>query len=235
MRLLAPRLLTHPLVLHIDEAIEKGDPIPHEVEQMLQLGALVGIPPVPRGLDVPVSEEDLEWARTILDGHGHRDTIIAFHLSSKWLTGGWTGAHLASLFERLLSEIPGSSLLVTYGPADADAVVRYGEGAEERGAPHDERIHLVGNLTFGKWAALFRRGSVVVTPDTGALHVAAAAGRPVVAVYEKKSFYHCSRQWAPWRIPARIIEKNKYEETADAIAGALRYLLEEQSRKGAND
>jgi ADP-heptose:LPS heptosyltransferase len=51
--------------------------------------------------------------------------------------------------------------------------------------------------------ALLRRSVAVVTPNTGALHLAAAAGRPIVALYTLQTV-HVER-WLPWGVPYRAV------------------------------
>lgn len=51
--------------------------------------------------------------------------------------------------------------------------------------------------------ALLRRSAAVVTPNTGALHLAVAAGRPIVALYTLQTV-HVER-WLPWGVPYRAV------------------------------
>lgn len=224
LRALAPLLLTHPVVYHIDEAVERGGEIPHEVEQMLQLGLAVGLPGVPYPLEAPVRPQDEEWAGSEVERNCTGEPLVGLHLSPKWLSAGWTGENMAELLTDILEALAGSSLLVTWGAADRDAVMEYIEAMGEKHPSHD-KVHIAGNLTFGHWAALFRRCRAIVTTDTGSLHLAAAMGRPVVAVYEKATFYHCSRQWSPWKVPGRMIEKNEFSRSRVEIVAALKELL----------
>jgi ADP-heptose:LPS heptosyltransferase len=47
------------------------------------------------------------------------------------------------------------------------------------------------------------RSLVVITPDTGVLHLASATGRPVVALYTPTSV-HLDR-WLPRGVPYRVV------------------------------
>jgi ADP-heptose:LPS heptosyltransferase len=65
------------------------------------------------------------------------------------------------------------------------------------------RVVVAPALSVLEFTALLRRALVVVTPDTGALHLASAAARPVVALFTPTSV-HLDR-WLPWRVPYRYV------------------------------
>jgi ADP-heptose:LPS heptosyltransferase len=57
--------------------------------------------------------------------------------------------------------------------------------------------------SLGDLVALLRRAAVVVTPDTANVHVAAAAGRPVVGFYTPRSTV--VERWLPLGVPHRAV------------------------------
>lgn len=219
-RLLAPLLLTHPLVLDIDGQLARGEPVPHEVSQMLDLGAMLGLPAEEYPLEVPLDPRDSQWAQEALAQRGLDGPLLAFHLSPKWLTGGWTPEELGSLIYRAMAEGSFASAVVTFGPAEAEVVKALSPilaGSPPEGAGP---VSLLGDLPFGRWAGILSQAELVITTDTGALHLAVALGRRVVAVYEHATFAHCSRQWAPWQVPAHVVDKTDPERTqADILRG----------------
>jgi ADP-heptose:LPS heptosyltransferase len=231
-RLTAPFLLTHPLVFNIDKAVKSGMPVQHEVEQMLELVRFAGLTAKEAPLEVPIFDENTEWAKTVLGKHGMAQSLIGLHLSFKWLTGGWTAKDMATLFEQIPCIVPNSSLLVTYGPAEADAIVQVEDyyGIKLAGektclvATDKGKILLAGNLPFGRWSGLLQECRMVISPDTGSLHLATALKKPVVALYEKDTFNHCSTQWAPWKVPNRIIARSDFNSTSAEILQGIRQL-----------
>ncbi len=234
-RLLAPFLLTHPLVFNIDRAVKNGAPVLHEVEQMLELVRFTGLSAAETPLEVPVTGRDAEWAQHIIAEHGMAENLIGLHLSFKWLSSGWTAEDMAGLFKMILDAVPGSSLLVTYGPAEADAICRFEnyyrikltDGNPCLIATDKGKILLAGNLPFGRWAGLLQKCRLVVSPDTGSLHLAAALGKPVVALYERDTFNHCSSQWSPWKVPSSIIARSDFNTTSAKILQGIRQLYDD--------
>jgi heptosyltransferase-2 len=73
--------------------------------------------------------------------------------------------------------------------ADVDVAVMGSAGEEPlcrrvADAIRNERVlNLAGRTTFAEWAAVLRRCAVVVANDSGGMHLSAAVGTPVVALY----------------------------------------------------
>jgi ADP-heptose:LPS heptosyltransferase len=59
-----------------------------------------------------------------------------------------------------------------------------------------------GTLAFLNFCALIDAADVVVTNNTGPMHVAAALGTPVVALF---ALTNPPEQWGPWRVPHRML------------------------------
>ena len=237
-RMIGPQLLTHPMVVDIDGAVARRERVPHEVEQLLRLVQSVGLPARDRPLEVPLSTADSDWARAVIPGPADARVLIGLHLCEKWFSAGWTPLGLAVLVEQMLDAIPGSHIVITHGPWDADAAERlrpYLEGENGSRTPSvlSQRVSLLGDLTFGRWAGVLSLCRVVLTRDTGSLHLAAALGRPVVAIYERGSFHHNAQQWAPWMIPHHSLESGQCSETSAEILRKTRSLLEETARRAA--
>lgn len=66
---------------------------------------------------------------------------------------------------------------------------------------------------------------LVLTPDTGVVHVAAAFGRPIVGLYRVDT-----RMWAPYRVPSRAIHSDSLVHSipVERVTAALDELLDEQ-------
>jgi ADP-heptose:LPS heptosyltransferase len=66
---------------------------------------------------------------------------------------------------------------------------------------------------------------LVLTPDTGIVHIAAAFGRPIVGLYRVDT-----RMWAPYHVPSRALHSESLVHTipVDRVTAALDELLDEQ-------
>jgi len=59
-----------------------------------------------------------------------------------------------------------------------------------------------GSLAFPAFCALVETANTVVTNNTGPMHMAAALGTPVVALF---ALTNPPEQWGPWRVPHRML------------------------------
>jgi heptosyltransferase III len=65
-------------------------------------------------------------------------------------------------------------------------------------APH---VDLTGRLSMPELSALIANARLFVGCDTAPMHLAAAAGTPVVAWFGPSD----ERIWGPWRVPHRVV------------------------------
>ncbi|MEO5740327.1 MAG: glycosyltransferase family 9 protein, partial [Vicinamibacterales bacterium] len=129
----------------------------------------------PGAIELPLAPQASPDTTAAIATAGGRRGFIVLNPGAAWPNKRWPaenfGALAASLRDRL-----GLPSLVTWGPSErelADQVVRASSGAATS-APATS----VSDL-----AALMRDAALVVSGDTGPLHIAAAMGTPVVGLY----------------------------------------------------
>jgi len=101
---------------------------------------------------------------------------IAMNVSARWPTKRWPAESFAAVADRLQREGLGRVVLIG-GPderPDAAAVQR---------AMKERAIDLTGQTALGQLPALLSQATVLITNDSGPLHIAAAVGTPVVALF----------------------------------------------------
>ncbi|HEY3999663.1 MAG TPA: glycosyltransferase family 9 protein [Candidatus Xenobia bacterium] len=210
-RLMTSVWLTSTTVIDVDGPLKRGEPVMHEVRQMLSILTSAGLAVEECPLQVHSNAlQDAEAAAAFPGGLG-------IHFSVRWFTDGWGFAEFETLLGRLREAFPGETWLVTHGPAEREMAGRL---------QSQEGLVVAGERAFGTWAALIGRCRAYVSTDTGALHVAAARQVPVAAVYEAATYEHCSQQWAPWMVPHEKVRKAGVEETAARVIESLRGLAE---------
>jgi lipopolysaccharide heptosyltransferase I len=101
---------------------------------------------------------------------------VAMNVSARWPTKRWPAASFAEVADRLQQERIGTVVMIG-GPeerADVAAVSAMMKMAS---------INLAGATTVGLLPALLSKASVLITNDSGPMHVAAAVGTPIVALF----------------------------------------------------
>lgn len=236
-RLLSPLWLTHPVVVSVDELLADNQPVPHEVMQLAEIAEALGLPKTEPGpLEIPLNERESTWARDWLQQHeplfaqqqgsAPAPILIGIHGAGKWLSSGWTTGDFLQLVKEVLAGGKSVKLLLTFGPGDHEL-----ESALLQLLKQQPLLDLLlpGPLPVPRWAALTSCCDVVISPDTGSLHLAVAVGRPVVALYEAASFLHCSSQWAPWQVSHAIVRRNTPAATIPVIVAEMLRLLERKA------
>ena len=90
---------------------------------------------------------------------------------------GPRGGRRPQLIGKLAAQFPGARFAVLGGEEDRAA------GAEIAGASAARCLDLTGKLTLPEMVEWLRLSALMITNDTGPMHVAAALGRPVVALF----------------------------------------------------
>jgi ADP-heptose:LPS heptosyltransferase len=101
---------------------------------------------------------------------------VAMNVSARWPTKRWPAASFAEVADRLRQE--GYGAVVMIGGPDERAEVAAVSGMMKTSA-----IDLAGATTVGLLPALLSKASLMITNDSGPMHVAAAVGTPVVALF----------------------------------------------------
>jgi len=98
------------------------------------------------------------------------------HPGANWPHKRWPPERFAALGDRLV-EAQRAQIALTGGADDVELA-----SAVARRMRHPATV-LAGQMTLRECAACVEQAQVVVSNDTGLLHVAAALGRPLVALY----------------------------------------------------
>ena len=162
---------------------ERVEPRPDrrlKVERNLELLRALGIDGAGARPQVAIPEGAREWARASLAKLGG-ERVIALHpgVSASGAIKRWEPERYAATARRLRDEA-GICSVVTWGPGElelAQQVVSASDGAAQLGPQTSSILEL---------AALLSACPLVVSGDTGPLHLAAALGVPVVGLYGPK-------------------------------------------------
>jgi len=134
--------------------------------------------------DLPVGMEHREKIGQLLESSGIDPTkpLVAINPMTTWETKHWLNDRFARVADQLLDR--GMSVVFSGGPQDV-------QGIEEiRAVMKGNAVSLAGKTNLKELAALYERVKVLITTDTGPMHLAAATGTPVVALFGPT---------APWR------------------------------------
>jgi 3-deoxy-D-manno-octulosonic-acid transferase/heptosyltransferase-1 len=135
---------------------------------------------------LPISHMDRKKAADLMAGHGMDSArpFAAINPVALWETKLWSNLKFAELADMLTRDF-GLNLIFTGGPADSAVIQDILSSMKTRTA-----ADLSGKTSLKELGAIYERAAFVVSTDTGPMHLAAAVGTPVAALFGPT---------APWR------------------------------------
>jgi len=121
--------------------------------------------------------------------------FVQVHPTSRWLFKAWTEARNAELLRALVRD--GHRVVLTGAP-DAREKAIIGRILEHAG---EGITDLSGQLTLREMGAVAGRARVFFGVDSAPMHIAAAMGTPVVALFGPSG----EHEWGPWMVPHRVV------------------------------
>jgi heptosyltransferase III len=165
----------------------------HTVNSSLALATLLGIVPHAEVVAPGIGEDADRRARleARLDAPpaiSAGQPFVVLHLMpmfeyKRWHIDGWVEL-IRWLRER------GFAVVFSGGPAAAER--EYAERVAR--AAGEPVLNLVGQLSMGESAELYRRARLYIGPDTSATHISAATGTPTIAIFGPSD----PVRWGPW-------------------------------------
>jgi ADP-heptose:LPS heptosyltransferase len=167
----------------------------------------------PHGYLIARDVEAAKYARLKLKEHNIAAPYIAMHLSDKWLDGGWKIDDL-KLFINELTTRSGLPIIATAGGVDIHV-----------SAALVDTLPILRDLTFTQWVAVLDGADLVITPDCGAVHIACALKKPLLAVYPKDRFRIAVAEFGPWETRHYVYSLDQPVEQMPLFLQACKDLL----------
>jgi lipopolysaccharide heptosyltransferase II len=153
----------------------------HEVDYCLELAQAAGATPtledrVPTLLVTPQAQAEVE--QLLQTGQFQPGKpLIACHVSANnGQSKRWPIPYWAILLDRLITE-DSANILITGAPNDLPLI----EEITQR--MHQKPLNLAGKTSLSQLAALLQRADLLLTGDSGPMHIAAAVGTPLIAIH----------------------------------------------------
>jgi lipopolysaccharide heptosyltransferase II len=172
----------------------------HEVERGLDLVGALGMETAQHDLVLNIPGDALTEVSTLLAQRDmDRSPLIVVHPGCSMPARTYPWEMYAQVIGLLIAQT-GAYVLVT-GSADehelVDCVVEHVNPAY-----HRQIFSIAGMLPFPQFCALLQLADLVITNNTGPMHIAAAVKTPVVVLF---ALTNPPEQWRPWRVPQRLL------------------------------
>jgi len=149
------------------------------VEHQFRTLEMLGIDSDDTHLELWVSKEDEDYIDSFLESHwmGKKERLIGINLaaSRKWLTKNWPLKNFARLCDELSKR--NIRIVITGSQQDVDLAEALLKTTTSK------PINATGQTSLMQLASLIKRCEVFLSADSAPLHIAAAVGTPVVALF----------------------------------------------------
>jgi lipopolysaccharide heptosyltransferase II len=151
----------------------------HRTDETLGMLASLGIPDDGRAPEFIPSEEARSRSAALLAeaGMAGNDPFVVVHAGGNWDLKRWPAAHFTEWMRLFLEHFPHKVILC--GTAAESAL------CDEIRRPFDVRrvVSLCGRTTLGELAAVLGRAELLLSNDSGPIHLAASQRTPLVGLF----------------------------------------------------
>jgi heptosyltransferase-3 len=222
---------------HIDMSIPYTLPQPlHEAEDIFRLLAPLGIHGEPPAMRVFPAAPAVAQAQAMIRGKGlSTENVIGVHISARKPTNRWPVENFAGMIRRL-HQAHHASFMLFWSPGSASNPRHPGDDEKAQqimdavkdipvlAYPTDQLDQLIAGLSLCR---------AVVCSDGGAMHIAAALGKPILCFFGKSD----KSRWYPWKAEHLLLQPpslNVADIGVDEAARAFDQLLARRARENAD-
>ena len=175
----------------------------HELDYNLDVLRAIGIRPEQRLMYFPVRKASEEKIAALLKKEGVRDSdmLVAIHPAASCPSKRWAPQSFARVADELVRKF-GVKIVVVSG-ADARPFVK-----DMTSRMRNDVIDFSGKTKVGELGSLLKRASLLISNDSGPVHVAAALGVSVIAIFGRKDSGLSPTRWKPLGKDDIIFHKN---------------------------
>jgi lipopolysaccharide heptosyltransferase II len=165
----------------------------HEVRRQLDLVATVGAHTDEERLSIAIPEKVDTYVDELLGEIEDHQPLVVVHPGATAASRRYPPEGFATVARRVVQEL-GHGVVFTGTEPERGLIDQI---RAEMGVPSRS---LVGVLDVPALAAVLARASLLISNNTGTVHVAAAVGTPVVDLYALTNPQH-----TPWQVPHRVL------------------------------
>jgi len=169
--------------LFLNERLPAYDIEKHALERYLDVARYLGAYNPSPVCELPIKEEISRMGQRVAQLNKEHRPLVIMNPVARWKTKLWPEKNFAELADRLVLE-KNAAIIFTGSPDD--------RAVNERiiGMMKQKAMNWAGETTLRELAALSTLSDLFITTDTGPMHLAAAAGARVLALFGPT---------APWR------------------------------------
>lgn len=164
-------LLTHAIPMPEKDSL-------HRVEYYLNIVEPLGCDTAEKYYELFTTEDDNRFIETLFfeQGIAMRDFVVCLNPGGNWNPKRWPKEHFAQLADILMSEY--QAKIIFSGSQNDVLLIK-----EITGLMQLQPIVAAGKISLNQSAGLFKKVDLVISADSGPLHIAASVGANVLALF----------------------------------------------------
>jgi len=164
----------------------------HEIDYTLDMLRYIGVEPKDRTLHMPINDMSDAKVRHIFEvnGIGENDTTVVINPGASCPSKRWPPENFAKVADRLMEKYGTKVILISSGE---EKMI----GADVAHSMKVHPVNLCGVTTVGDLASILKRSKLLISNDSGPVHIACALGTPVVAIFGRNEAGLSPARWGP--------------------------------------
>ena len=175
----------------------------HEIEYNLELVGIVGAKTEDKAMSLKIEEGTIKNPTEYFHLE-NSDNLVALNPWTSDPVKQWPKAHFSNLAKRLAEELK-LKIVIIGGKEES----REGEIFDNLGSG---MVNMTGRTTLKELAALLKKCRLLVSGDSGPVHLACAVGTPAIAIFRSDIPGKCARRWGPSQKASIVIEKDNLSD-----------------------
>lgn len=163
----------------------------HETEYCLELLSHLGIKSNNLSLDISVNNDNEKWAEEFIEKNIAKDKkIIAIHAGASGPEKCWPSENFVELINEIGKRFQGVFILI-----GASHIKEISNKIKEKASA--EIIDMAGKTTISQLVSLLKRCDLLISNDSGPVHMASALNTPVISIFTRNSPGINPERWKP--------------------------------------
>jgi len=204
----------------------KNNHAQHETDRYLALVRAVGIQPVTKEIEMGVTKEAQQWAKEFLI-RPKEQLLIGINPGAFFFSKRWAKERFAEVGDMLASEYD-AQILITIGPSEVGL-------GEEIATLMNHKPVILTNAPIMRIAAAFKQCNLLISNDTGPMHIGIAVGTPTIGLFGNYDHGDSNpNRWGPIARQHVSIYRNGMEAITvnEVMAAAREKIAESKEQRG---
>ena len=190
----------------------------HEVEYNLDLVRMIGAEAQDKGLSLSIKDDIINDSLRGLGLSGNQG-LIALHPWTSDPVKQWPLEQFRTLAQKLVSD-PALKIVVIGAKEETGRSQALFSGLENK------LVDITGKTDLVQLAAVLKRCQLLISGDSGPVHLACSVGTPVLALFRSDLPGKTAKRWGPWGEGNSVIEKSKLEDiTVEEVFAKAKEIL----------